>query len=291
MKPVDRFVNGKWTTVCDLKEDLVISRGHGVFEALEARRTALFHWEDHYERLLASARRAHISSDAWPSEEDILKKIKKLLEYSGHAESVVKVIVTAGDSKNQWMPDKDCQPKILLFAFPLARVERPSLRLEIQVGIREFPEMKGTGMYESAKIRRTDAEFRGFDDFLYWDPWHGLTESALSNVFFITKGGSLITPADHILYGVTRKIILQIAESSNLFKEVRETRDLHLCMLKEVDEACLTSTTLGVKEIASITDFDEVHAFTVGADTKTARLQTLFLAYREDYYKNKKRDA
>ena len=68
------------------------------------------------------------------------------------------------------------------------------IQLNYAFGIRHIPEMKAAGA----------------DDLIYYTQKHGVSESTRSNLFYF-KNGELYTPDAHILEGITRMKVLEIA--------------------------------------------------------------------------------
>lgn len=264
-----------------LTDDTVVWRGRGVFEALEARGKIPFHFDDHYERLIESCRLSRIPTISLLSRYSMLEKIECILENNRIPESVVKIAVTRGDSLNDLTPTAD--PKLIIKNFPMPAAKN-SLKLETQAGIRRRPLSKSIGEYDDAIIRREEAIERGFDDFLYRDPWVGITEASLSNVFFVTKRNELVTPSNGVLLGITRKIVLALAKATCLFSAVYEKPDIHPFFLEGCREVFLTSTTLGVAEVLSI---DGIEYAKGSLRRKAEILQKMFLDYRNQYYKER----
>jgi len=80
-----------------------------------------------------------------------------------------------------------------------------------------------------------------------------VTESVASNVFFV-KGNRLLTPPDHaVLGGVTRRLLLQLAEEIHL--EVLR-RPVHLAELQGIDEAFITGTSFAILPVRRINSRD-----------------------------------
>lgn len=262
-----------------LTDDSVVWRGRGVFEALEARGKVLFHFDDHYERLIESCRLSRIPTLTLLPRSFLLEKIECVLENNRIPESVVKIAVTRGDSLNDLTPTAD--PKLIIKNFPMPAA-KDMLKLETQAGIRRRPRSKSIGEYDDAIIRREEAIERGFDDFLYRDPREGITEASLSNVFFVTRRNELVTPSNGVLLGVTRKIILALAKETCLFSAVYEKHGIHPFFLEGCREVFLTSTTLGVAEVLSIDGLEFAKA---ASRRKAEILRKMFLDYRNDYYK------
>ena len=282
MKPAWCYLNGNWFMHVDLRKDLALWRGVSVFEAMEARGDIIFHWEDHYRRLLKSCERSYIPSEDLPKKDDLLNQIRKNLRFFGHAESVVKILVSRGDSINHWKPSD--KAKLFIDAFPLDKTEKPPFKLTALTALRSFPEMKGSGLYQQGWILREDAKKRGFDDFLFWDPGPGIIESCLANIFFVTDSGGLLTPGSGILYGVTRRIILDLARREKIFDFIDDKSGIHFAALDGCSEAFLTSTTLGAAPIEII---DGRRFKTSPKNRYTKKVQKLFLKYRENYYKER----
>jgi branched-subunit amino acid aminotransferase/4-amino-4-deoxychorismate lyase len=75
-------------------------------------------------------------------------------------------------------------------------------------------------------------------------------EAATSN-FFVVKEGTLVTPKDGILFGITRKIVIDEAKKAGLEVEERDVTSLEL---REANEAFITSS---FKDIVPIVKIDE----------------------------------
>jgi len=283
MKPAWCYLDGNWFMHIDLRKDLALWRGVSVFEAMEARGCeVVFRLEDHWKRLLKSCERSYIPLKDLPEEKDLLKQIQKNLQFFGYCESVVKVLVSRGDSANHWKPSG--RAKLFIDVFPLDKTPKPPFKLTNVTVTRHFPGMKGGGLYQQGWILREDAKKNGFDDFLFWDPMLGITESCLANIFFVTNSGGLLTPGKGILYGITRQIILDLVRKEKIFDFIEDRSEVHFAALDGCCEAFLTSTTLGASPIKSI---DGYKFKTPPKNSYTKKIQKLFLQYREEYYKER----
>ena len=283
MKPAWCYLSGNWFMHIDLRKDLALWRGVSVFEAMEARGDVVFHWEDHYRRLLKSCGRSYIPTEDLPEAVDLFKQIQKNLRFFGHSESVVKILVSRGDSANHWKPSG--LAKLFIDVFPFDKTKKTPFKLTAITAARPFSEMKGSGLYQQGWILREDAEKMGFDDFLFWDAMLGITESCLANIFFVTNSGGLLTAGKDILYGVTRQIILDLARKERMFDFIIEDK-VHFAALDGCSkgEAFLSSTTLGAAPIEII---DGYRFKTPPKNNYTKKIQKLFTEYRENYYKER----
>ncbi len=271
-------------------DDLGFWRGWSVFEAMEARGETIFHFEDHFERLIRSCEMSGISLPDFFSADTLLKQLKISLKIQKPNETLVKVMITQGNSFDHKIPEpskSNWHYRIL----PLLKHENTPINLVVKRAIKSnFPEIKSIGPYHDAMILRQQAQKEGFDDFLYFDESVGITESSFANIFFIWHGeyGPIIyTQNQKILMGITRKIILDLARKENVFYKVHEWLPIFyqdLYQYTKNGECFLTSTSLGVHPVSLIKDVNGViHKFKTGIHTET--LKKLFLEYRENYFK------
>ena len=79
-------------------------------------------------------------------------------------------------------------------------------------------------------------------DVLYYTDY--LSEASRANVFFV-KDGRIITPAENILKGITRKYILEL--DSSISVENIEAKSIY-----DFDEVFLTSTSRDITPVVSI---------------------------------------
>ncbi len=282
--------------VSELRNDLGLWRGWAVFEAIEARGAVLFHWGDHYTRLVASCISAHIPLDNFGlsiEEGEFLKKrVIEEIMLRGYPESLIKILVTRGNSHDHKNPILGSS-KVLIDILPLPLPPQNYFHVEIQEGAREFPHIKLAGGYGSTMIRKEIAAHTGFDDFLYWNVCDGISESSTGNIFFVAEFSGkniLITPAKNILFGVTRKIILDLAKKSGIFFAIQEhpLQYIKPSMFSCYQECFLTSTTIGVCPVVSVTTIDNVkYDFKTGKNTFSEKLRNSFLEYRENYFQER----
>jgi branched-subunit amino acid aminotransferase/4-amino-4-deoxychorismate lyase len=102
-----------------------------------------------------------------------------------------------------------------------------------------------------------------------------ITECPRNN-FFVFRDGSLITPADKILPGITRKVVIQLAAGEFPVEE----RCLTITELEECQEAFITSTS---KEILPVTQIDDQILGSGNVGELTERMMTLFQHYVTNY--------
>jgi D-alanine transaminase/branched-chain amino acid aminotransferase len=112
----------------------------------------------------------------------------------------------------------------------------------------------------------------GADDALYH--WDGkISECPRSNIFVVTQEGQLVTPADGVLSGITRRHVLSLAADMG----AAET-NVTLEMLRAAREVFVTSTSKAITPVAAIGDL----AWNTSAYSLTPLLQQRFANLVED---------
>lgn len=116
---------------------------------------------------------------------------------------------------------------------------------------------KAAGLYMICTMSKTAAEKRGFNDALMLD-WRGyVAEATGANVFFV-RDGVLHTPrVDHILDGITRQTVIEMAKARGVQVVVR---DILPEELGDFSECFLTGSAAEVTPVGQVGD----HRFTPG---------------------------
>ncbi|MGN7098920.1 branched-chain amino acid aminotransferase [Brevundimonas diminuta] len=117
---------------------------------------------------------------------------------------------------------------------------------------------KAAGLYMICTMSKTAAEKRGFADALMLD-WRGyVAEATGANVFFV-RNGALHTPGvDHILNGITRQTVIEMAQARGIEVIVR---DILPEELGDFSECFLTGSAAEVTPVGQVGDY----RFTPGA--------------------------
>ena len=111
---------------------------------------------------------------------------------------------------------------------------------------------KAGGLYMICTMSKTAAEKRGFADAMMLD-WRGyVAEATGANVFFV-QNGVLHTPrVDHILDGITRQTIIEMAQAKGIEVVVR---DILPEELSNLSECFLTGSAAEVTPVSEIGDY------------------------------------
>jgi branched-subunit amino acid aminotransferase/4-amino-4-deoxychorismate lyase len=255
--------------------DLAILRGYGIFDFFTFQYSFPHFFDDYLDRFINSSKRLRL--DLPYSRADLKQFILDLIQANGETQGGMRLVLTGGYAEDGYTP---VAPNFIMLQYPLptysADKYEKGLSLMTFQHQRELPEVKTinyiTGIWLLDKIRDANA-----DDVLYHDGTY-IRESVRSNFFLVSEEGTLITPADKILMGITRKQILEAVEG---IIEVEE-RDVLLNEVKTAQEAFLTSSTKGAMPVVQI-DGHEIGTGEPGPVTKKVMelLQKHITAYFE----------
>lgn len=228
--------------------DLLVQRGYGIFDYLRVVDNQPLFVEDHLDRLYQSASIMHMVVPE--SKEAILKIVLELVAKNNMPYSGLKLIVSGGDSSDGYALE---QPRLTIIQQPLPV---PSNQFSVSPFAlmshpfqRQLPEVKTTD-YLMAIYLQPKLKAYGGQDILYTN--EGMTrECPRSNIFMITADGTIVTPKDNILKGITRKNILATAKASGI--QVEE-RPISLDEIKTAKGAFIASST---KRIIPVSKIDE----------------------------------
>ena len=111
---------------------------------------------------------------------------------------------------------------------------------------------KAGGLYMICTMSKTAAEKRGFADAMMLD-WRGyVAEATGANVFFV-QNGALHTPrVDHILDGITRQTVIEMAQAKGIEVVIRDILPEELA---DFSECFLTGSAAEVTPVSEIGDY------------------------------------
>lgn len=243
-------------------EDISILRGYGIYDGLAAFNGKPFHFADHWNRLLSGA---HILNLNVPvTEEKCEKIIEELAAKNGFMERAnVRIILTGGKTIGGIDYDFDNPTFFVLVeqweSLPKDFYENGA-RLVAYRHMRELPEYKTTNYIRAANLQNWRKEEKAVEILYVYDG--EVLECATSNIF-IVKNKTLITPSENVLGGITRKVVLELAEG----KYKIEKRPVGEKELKTADEVFITSSFKDIVPVVKIDDF-QVADGKVGPVTK-----------------------
>mgnify|MGYP006279882101 CR=1 FL=1 len=253
--------------------DLSILRGYGIFDYFLIRERRPLFIEDYLDRFLRSAETMHL---AFPlSRQELRAAILELIETNGQREGSIRLVLTGGYADDGYTPRA---PNLIMLQHAMPRPPREyyegGVKLLTHPYQRELPEVKTInymqGIYLLPQLRRAGA----LEPLYYQGDL--IRESVRSNIILVTEDNRLLTPGSNILFGVTRRKVLELARN---YFEVEE-RDVHLEELTNAREAFLTGSN---KRIMPVVQIDEQVLGDGKPGVVTRRLMELFEAYTMEY--------
>jgi branched-chain amino acid aminotransferase len=226
--------------------------GDGVWDGMRVYGGKVFKLEEHLQRLYDLAQICAIEIPLSPTEMGGI--ITELLERNGFpAEGYVRPIVTRGAGPNPpGITSDGCEPAVyVLFHSWTSEPSRP-LRLKIVAQRRRPPDcmpVAKTLSFMDSTMARVEARRWGADAGLLLDLEGNIAESDGNNFFMVKQGELLTPPTRYILSGITRKVVLEIAEERGI--PVTE-KDLAPSEAYVADESFLASTGGGIVPVDSI---------------------------------------
>lgn len=253
--------------------------GTAVFEGIRVYDTpdgaALFHLDDHLDRLMASAQKLGIKS-RW-SKDDIARACIETVRASGQSHGYLRPQLQFGLT-TPGLAATDAV-EFGIFFWPLGAYRaNPVLNVLLSPYERMSPkagdiEAKVVGFYTNSHFNHQFARENGADDAIMLDVNGNVAEASSSNVFFV-KDGVLTTPqTGYILRGITRATVLELARDKLGLEAVEAVVSKE--DLRTADEIFLTGTAA---EIDPVGMFDGRPVGDGGIGPITEKIRTLYSA-------------
>ena len=214
---------------------------------------SLFRLNDHVERLFTSCATAGIPLDYSP--EDIQLAIKDTVKQNPGS-IYVKISVYIASIEIDVVP-QDPFSTVAIAAYepqediiskntqPFHASKELSVWMEKEKHQRRPdiipPQVKIAGNYTSSMMAKWKARKNGYDEIILTDEEGFITEAPTYNVFIVNQDDCLLTATeDDVIYGITRKSILEIASNEGI--KVRVER-IPMSELENAKEVFLTSSS------------------------------------------------
>lgn len=227
--------------------DLAFQRGYGIFDFFRLRGNEPLFLEDHLDRFYYSAQQMHLQA---PLKRTELKAvIGQLIEKNNLPNTGIRTSLSGGYSADGFSLG---EPNLIIaqqsFSSPKEEQLKAGITLLSYSYQRQLPHVKSIDYVMAVWLQPMKNE-KGADDILYHA--HGfVTECPRSNFFLVTDAGSIVTPSENILKGITRKKVIELAKE----RFVVEERPVHIEEIKSAKEAFITSTTKQILPVRCIDD-------------------------------------
>ena len=245
------YIGGQWVHPDKATisiNDMAVLRGYSVFESLRTYNFRPFHLDEHLERLYRSA--IMIDMEIPWSSKQVADIVRAIIARNAYQNASIRLLVTGGESEDGILPSSN--PLLVVMITPLGerdmeQFSRGSKLITTKLQ-RISPEAK-TANYIAAVRALKEASRRNAADALFVNEREHVLEATRSN-FFIFRGDTLVTPRRGILIGITRNIVLELAQSLYGVEE----RPILLEELALADEAFITSSGREITPVVQIDD-------------------------------------
>ena len=249
------IINGELKTSCELADSHIIS-GHSIYEVLRIVNGKPAFFNAHISRLIRSAALTKMQTpDAKKIYDGIIQLIKKSNKKVGNIEITV-------NNLDNW-----CIKYIPHF-YPTNLQYKTGVSCKFYNALRKNPNAK----VKRVKLRQSAGDFIQKNEIYeaIYEQNGEISEGSKSNIFFI-RGNQLFTPpAGLVLEGITRQIVINIANEVNL--SIHET-NIYRKDIINFQAAFLTGTSPGILPISSL----EQQKF----DVSNSSLRLLMIEYEK----------
>jgi branched-chain amino acid aminotransferase len=230
-----------------------------VFEGLRVYERDVFKLEEHTDRLYHSAKRMDIEIPY--SKDEINNAIKKTVSVQNVQNGYVRPFAWRG-SEMMAVSAQHTKTHVAIATWEWGTYFDPKLKSEgIKLNISKWRrpapntipwDTKAAGLYMICTLSKHEAERQGYTDSLMLDHEGNVAEATGANIFFKDKNGELHTPTpDCFLDGITRRTVIEIAESKNIIVNERKISPEELSSF----EGCfLTGTAAEITPVSKIAE-------------------------------------
>jgi len=252
------YLNGSWQAP-EAAQVSALDRGFlfgdGVYEGLAVYGGKVFEGEQHLQRLRRSLEA--IGLDPGVTDDWLMELMNEGIARSGLGVASCYLQISRGPDagRNHVWPEQ-MQPTIFMMISEAPKLLRQSI-VPLRVALLEDfrwhrGDIKSISLLANGLLRN-EAVAKGYDDAVLHR--NGLlTESTSSNIFLV-RAGTIYTPAasNLLLHGITRQVVLDIAENNGL---ACEETDCPVSWLGDAEEVWVTSTGQEAWPVASINGRD-----------------------------------
>lgn len=200
--------------------------------------------EEHYERLINSAKILHYNLDI--SYDQIKSKIHKIIELNNIKHCNIKIVVN-----NLSKPEHDQYYYFIKSNYPDDSLYQEGITTCLYYAQRQNPNAKVIYNDMREEINKQLYERNCYEALLV-NSKDEITEGSRSNSFFIKKNEVYTAPASDVLLGITRQRIIALCSKNNI--KVNQV-PIYTSQLKDFEAAFISGTSPKVLPISSIGEF------------------------------------
>ena len=246
------YVNGKYVDSANAMlpaNDLAVLRGYGVFDFLRTYGGKPFQLGAHLRRLQRSSELLGLACP-WDIEE-LMSIVMETLERNPYEESNIRLVVTGGDSPDNFMPQGDS--RLIVMVTPVKELDDHYYTAGAEVVTmnieRYIPGAKSLNYIPAIIARRQSLEMNPKSIETIYRVDGNIIEGTTSNTFMF-KDGTWVTAGDRLLPGITRAEVIKLIDGYSQL----ETRDISVEEYRAADEVIITSSNKEVVPIVKVDD-------------------------------------
>lgn len=258
------WYNGKIINVNDAKINILAPTaqfGLNVFEGIpcywndEAKQLYAFRLNDHYKRLLRSAKLIQINCPY--TEEDFHKALIDVVKANEYDENLSVRQTLFVDGFGSWGSEEPVG--MFVAPIPRGRMSKEYTKKGLNVCVTSWrrisdsslsPRIKCGANYINSRVGQREALRNGYDTCIFLNEFGKVAEGP-GSCLFIVKDGGLITPSltDSVLESITRDTIIKLAKriGVSVVERVVDRTELYTC-----DEAFLCGSAMEITPILSV---------------------------------------
>ena len=256
-------------------EDRGYQFGDGIYEVVRVYNGRLYTWEEHVERLYASAEKIRMTVPY--AKEEMKAVMERLIEKNKLTDGTIYLQLTRGIApRNHAFPGSDVQAVLVAYTRlgdrPVALMDKGVDALIVEDKRWLHCDIKSLNLLGNVLAHQEALDAGCYEAILHRDGV--VTEGSHTNISIVINGTVYTHPANNlILNGISRKVMLKACESTAIpYKEEAFTVE----QLMKADEAFITSTTL------EITPIRRINNQPVGIEGEYKVIRQLQEAFRAD---------
>jgi branched-chain amino acid aminotransferase len=218
------YLDGAYVKAAESKTDLfgqTLHYGYGVFEGIRAYQTdngtRIFKAKEHFDRLRRSAELVNIPLTL--TSEELTQISYNVLEKNNLSNAYLRPLVFCGPNMSLNHPKS---VSVMITAWEWGKYLGDSL-LRVCTSSYQRPnpksvkvEAKVCGHYVNSILASSEAKDKGYDEGLLLDMNGFIAEAPGANFFFEKEGKLYTPPLGHILPGITRATVIEIAQELDI---------------------------------------------------------------------------
>lgn len=242
--------------------------GFSVYSSIKVVQGKVFFPDYHVDRLFESAEVIDLNHNF--TKDQVMTWLNLLIKENNLSNALLRMVLIG---------DVDANENAKLFIFSVGgltfypnKLYKNGAKVITYIGERRFPKAKTTDLLLSFVAFREAKKANALDALLI-DMHGNIREGTRTNFYAIKANELIVPPAEKVLEGVTKKIVLDIAKDDFVIKE----QDISLKDIATYDEFFITSTSMNVMPIRLIDNYEVQNNF-----EKTKIIIKLFKNFYEE---------